>query len=97
MKPQVKKCLAALSVAVLMIAHPTAAKAQSTSSGSSLSYSVSPQGTTEGQPTPDAAEKPAANIEGPFAQWGIPTPPGAEGYKVNEVSDNDLSPQGLDE
>lgn len=97
MKPQVKKHVAALSVAVLMIAHPTAATAQTASSGSSLRDDISPQETTEGQPTPDTAEEPAANIEGPFAQWGIPTPPGAEGYEVNEVSDKDLSPQGLDE
>ncbi|TNL93933.1 hypothetical protein FHE74_10575, partial [Corynebacterium tapiri] len=38
-----------------------------------------------------------APIDGPFAQWGIPTPPGAEGYEVNQVEDKDLNPRGLDE
>lgn len=75
MKPQVKKHVAALSVAVFMIAHPTAATAQTASSGSSLRDGISPQETTEGQPTPDTAEEPAANFEGPFAQWGTPLLP----------------------
>ena len=97
MKPKAKKCLAALSVAVLMIAHPTATNAQTVSSGSSSHSNLSPQDAGETQTTTDAVENPVLSLEGPFAQWGIPTPPGAEGYEVNEVSDNDLSPQGLDE
>ena len=97
MKPKAKKCLAALSVAVLMIAHPTATNAQTASSGSSSHSNLSPQDAGETQTTTDAVENPVLSLEGPFAQWGIPTPPGAEGYEVNEVSDNDLSPQGLDE
>ncbi|WP_240510521.1 hypothetical protein [Corynebacterium hadale] len=97
MKPQVKKCLAALSVAVLMIAHPTATKAQTTSSGSSPHSNLSPQGPGETQTTPDAVENPAISLEGPFAQWGIPTPPGAEGYEANQVTDAELNPRGLDE
>ncbi|AHI22130.1 hypothetical protein B843_03695 [Corynebacterium vitaeruminis DSM 20294] len=35
--------------------------------------------------------------DGPFAPWGFPTPPGAESYEVNQVSDEELNPQGLDE
>lgn len=97
MKPKAKKCLAALSVAVLMIAHPTATNAQTASSDSSSHSNLSPQDAGETQTTTDAVENPVLSLEGPFAQWGIPTPPGAEGYEVNEVSDNDLSPQGLDE
>lgn len=36
MKPQLKKCLAALSIVGLITAQPTAATAQTASSGSSL-------------------------------------------------------------
>lgn len=36
-------------------------------------------------------------IDGPFAQWGIPTPPGAEGYEVNQATAEELDPQGLEE
>lgn len=36
-------------------------------------------------------------IDGPFAAWGFPTPPGAEGYVVNSVSEEELNPQGVDE
>lgn len=32
---------------------------------------------------------------GPFAQWGFPTPPGAENYQVNEATDAELNPEGL--
>ncbi|WP_244977395.1 LGFP repeat-containing protein [Corynebacterium lizhenjunii] len=35
--------------------------------------------------------------DGPFAPWGLPTPPGAEDYEVNQVAEEDLNPQGLDE
>ena len=97
MKPQVKKYLAALSIIVLMAAHPTAATAQTASSGSSLHDGISPPETNEAQPIPDTLGEPAVNIEGPFAEWGIPTPPGAEGYEVNQVTQDELNPQGLDE
>ncbi|MEX3504311.1 hypothetical protein [Corynebacterium sp. LK2510] len=97
MKPQVKKCLAALSIIVLMAAHPTVATAQTASSGSSLRDGVSPPETNETHSIPDTLEGPAVNIEGPFAEWGIPTPPGAEGYEVNQVTQDELNPQGLDE
>lgn len=40
---------------------------------------------------------PAAGISGPFAEWGFPTPPGAESYQVNQVSEDNLAPQGLEE
>ncbi|KAA8719788.1 hypothetical protein F4V58_12345 [Corynebacterium phocae] len=34
----------------------------------------------------------------PFSQWGLPTPPGAEGYEVNQVQEEeDLNPQGENE
>ena len=39
---------------------------------------------------------PDDGMSGPFAKWGFPTPPGAEDYQVNEVSDDDLDPQGLE-
>lgn len=32
---------------------------------------------------------------GPFAEWGFPTPPGAENYQVNEATDAELNPEGL--
>lgn len=36
--------------------------------------------------------------EGPFRQWGIPTPPGAEGYEVNQIEHEEgLNPRGVDE
>lgn len=97
MKPQVKKCLAALSVVAFIAAHPAAATAQTASSGSSLSGGVSLQETNEIQPTLDTAGEPVAIVEGPFEEWGIPTPPGAEGYEVNQVTGAELYPQGLDE
>lgn len=35
-------------------------------------------------------------VDGPFGQWGIPTPPGAEGYSVNGMpEDAELQPEGL--
>lgn len=37
------------------------------------------------------------DVDGPFEQWGIPTPPGAEDYEVNQVAEEDLDPHGLDE
>lgn len=40
---------------------------------------------------------PPQTIDGPFAQWGIPTPPGAEGYEVNQATAEELDPQGLEE
>ncbi|EEI62042.1 LGFP repeat-containing protein, partial [Corynebacterium glucuronolyticum] len=40
---------------------------------------------------------PAAGISGPFAERGFPTPPGAESYQVNQVSEDNLAPQGLEE
>lgn len=97
MKPQVKKWLAGLSAIVLMAAYPAAATAQTASSGSSLHDGISPPETNEAQPIPDTLGEPAVNIEGPFAEWGIPTPPGAEGYEVNQVTQDELNPQGLDE
>ncbi|AWB84972.1 hypothetical protein C3E79_00445 [Corynebacterium liangguodongii] len=81
-----------------MAAHPTAATAQTASSGSSLHDGISPPETNEGQPIPDTAGEPiAVPLEGPFAEWGIPTPPGAEGYEVNQVTQEELNPQGLDQ
>lgn len=57
-----------------LAAHPTAATAQTASSGSSFHDGVSPPETNEAQPIPDTLGEPAVNIEGPFAEWGIPTP-----------------------
>ena len=38
-----------------------------------------------------------SETEGPFSYWGFPTPPGAENYEVNEVTEKDLSPEGLND
>ena len=54
MNPQVKKCLAVLSVAVLTIAHPTATKAQTTSTGSSSHSNLSPQDSGETWVSPES-------------------------------------------
>lgn len=86
-----------MSVAVLTIAHPTATKAETTSTGSSSHSNLSPQDSGETQTTTDTVENPVISLEGPFAQWGIPTPPGAERYEVNQVTQDELNPQGLDE
>ncbi|WP_235840653.1 LGFP repeat-containing protein [Corynebacterium liangguodongii] len=37
-----------------------------------------------------------SEARGPFAVWGLPTPPGAEDYQVNQASDEELNPQGLE-
>lgn len=34
--------------------------------------------------------------EEPFAAWGLATPPGAENYEVNQVSDEELDPRGVE-
>lgn len=34
-------------------------------------------------------------IDGPFAAWGFPTPPGSEDYVVNSVTEEEMNPQGL--
>lgn len=97
MKAQLKKWLTGMSVAALATTSTAVAVAQTSSSEPSPHENISLQEGNKTQATSGVDENPASNLEGPFAEWGIPTPPGAEGYEVNQVADADLYPQGLDE
>jgi len=105
MKALSRKLLAVISTSLLFSATPGIAVAQSSFSGSSTSDDF--QSVIEPSETPNSAASldnsiaseaaPSQAVDGPFAEWGIPTPPGAEGYEVNQVTEEDLNPQGLDE
>jgi len=105
MKALSRKLLAIISTSLLFSATPGIAVAQSSFSGSSTSDDF--QSVIEPSETPNSAASldnsiaseaaPSQAVDGPFAEWGIPTPPGAEGYEVNQVAEEDLNPQGLDE
>ncbi|WP_296204698.1 hypothetical protein [uncultured Corynebacterium sp.] len=105
MKALSRKLLAFVSASLLISATPGTAVAQSSLLGSSIR--------DEQQSKIQASETPSADndfypsdrrdttspqvVDGPFAQWGIPTPPGAEGYEVNQATNDELNPQGLKE
>lgn len=105
MKALSRKLLAIISTSLLFSATPGIAVAQSSFSGSSTSDDF--QSVIEPSETPNSAASldnsiaseaaPSQAVDGPFAEWGIPTPPGAEGYEVNQVAEEDLNPQELDE
>ena len=105
MKALSRKILAVISTSLLFNATPGIAVAQSSFSDSSTSDDF--QSAIEPSKTPNSAASldnsiaseatPSQAVDGPFAEWGIPTPPGAEGYEVNQVAEEDLNPQGLDE
>lgn len=65
----IKRCFASLSAALLTLASTTIASAQPASPPDM-------QTITDGN-TPSQSKE-------PFADWGLPTPPGAEGYQVNQ-------------
>ena len=105
MKALSRKLLAFVSASLLISTTPGTAVAQSSLLGSSIR--------DEQQSKIQASETPPADndfylsnhrdttspqvVDGPFAQWGIPTPPGAEGYEVNQATNDELNPQGLKE
>ncbi|ARX64204.1 Hypothetical protein Cp262_2099 [Corynebacterium pseudotuberculosis] len=105
MKVFSRKILAVISTSLLVSFIPGVAVAQSSFSGSSapgdLQSAVEPSETSGSATNIDASITGATSaqqeVDGPFAQWGIPTPPGAEGYEVNQVAEEDLNPQGLEE
>lgn len=105
MKALSRKLLAFASASLLMSAIPGTAVAQSSFSGSSIRDSA--QTTLEESMPFDSADNPDSttdtsdvslqSIDGPFAEWGIATPPGAEDYQVNQATNEELDSQGLDE
>lgn len=85
MKRPVRRWLASMTSVLLVATQlPTTAVADPATTQN--------QAKTQASETSDAAKP----IEGPFAQWNIPTPPGAENYQVNQVEEKDLNPKGLD-
>lgn len=85
MKRPVRRWLASMTSVLLVATQlPTTAVADPATAQN--------QAKTQASETSDAAKP----IEGPFAQWNIPTPPGAENYQVNQAEEKDLNPKGLD-
>lgn len=97
MKVLSRKVIAVISTSVLISSMPGTAVAQSSFSGSSHHEQLRP--TVETSQTLAVGNESVSTqiVDGPFAQWGISTPPGAEGYEVNQATEEELNPQGLEE
>ncbi|MGV0353306.1 LGFP repeat-containing protein [Corynebacterium confusum] len=105
MKALSRKLLAFVSASLLISATPGTAVAQSSLLGSSIrdeqqskiQASETPSADNDFSPSDHRDTTSPQVVDGPFAQWGIPTPPGAEGYEVNQATNDELNPQGLKE
>ena len=105
MKALSRKLFAFVSATLLISAAHDTATAQSPRPGSSIYGDQQSKTHTSETPTTENPSSPSAPhnatspdaVDGPFAHWGIPTPPGAEGYEVNQATDDELNPQGLEE
>ncbi|MCQ9677918.1 LGFP repeat-containing protein [Corynebacterium sp. BF-R-2] len=92
-----RKVIAAISTSILISSLSSTAVAQSSFSGSTQNSQSQPTLEASQEPGIKSDAVPAPTIDGPFAQWGIPTPPGAEDYVVNQATEEELNPQGLEE
>lgn len=100
-----RKLLAFVSASLLISTTPGTAVAQSSLLGSSIrdeqqskiQASETPSADNDFYPSDHRDTASPQVVDGPFAQWGIPTPPGAEGYEVNQSTNDELNPQGLKE
>lgn len=105
MKALSRKLLAFVSASLLISATPGIAVAQSSLLGSSIrdeqqskiQASETPSADNDFYPSDHRDTTSPQVVDGPFAQWGIPTSPGAEGYEVNQATNDELNPQGLKE
>lgn len=105
MKALSRKLLAFVSASLLISTTPGTAVAQSSLLGSSIRGEQQSKAQVSETPSVDNDFYPSDSrdttspqvVDGPFAQWGIPTPPGAEGYEVNQATNEELNPQGLKE
>ena len=92
-----RKVIAAISTSILISSLSSTAVAQPSFSGSTQNSQSQPTLEASQEPGMNSDAVPAPTIDGPFAQWGIPTPPGAEDYVVNQATEEELNPQGLEE
>ena len=105
MKALSRKLLAFVSASLLISTTPGTAVAQSSLLGSSIRDEQQSKIQASETPSVDNDFSPSDHrdttapqvVDGPFAQWGIPTPPGAEEYEVNQATNEELNPQGLKE
>ncbi|WP_408929900.1 LGFP repeat-containing protein [Corynebacterium axilliensis] len=104
MKALSRKLLAFASASLLISVGPGTAIAQSFSglpasddAQTAMEESESLNSANDFDSTVDGGETTQQTVDRPFAQWGIATPPGAEGYEVNQATTEELNPQGLNE
>lgn len=97
MKILSRTSLAVVIAGMLLSSMPATAVAQSSFSGSSRQNQQHHLSETPQSPISDNEADTSHIGDGPFAQWDIPTPPGAEWYEVNQATEDELNPQGLAE
>ena len=93
MKALSRKLLAFASASLLISVGPGTAIAQSFSglpasddAQTAMEESESLNSANDFDSTVDGGETTQQTVDRPFAQWGIATPPGAEGYEVTQAT-----------